>query len=189
MRRENFAIFGLQNFRDQPDGDICTIHFLSGRSKALILSCLRYAKFLDTRWFVNDENEIGQFTDVELDELENIVDEAFVEVIVGCDAQDLIKTQRMILSALTGETIDLDSALPTGNYTASPAVAPALTGDNGNIAQAVEALETALNSIQTAISEAGTAEDLEDDLANVWTVLQAITLALGGTVPIPLPPL
>jgi len=188
MRHENFATFRLQDFRDQPDGDVCTIHFLSGRTKALVLSCLRYATFFNTRWFVDDENFIGVFSDLELDELENITDEAYSEVIMGCSAEDLIKTQRMLLAALTGETVNLDNPLPTGNYTATVAVAPSLNGASGNIAEAVEALEVALGNIQTAIEES-TAEDLEDDLANVWTVLQAITLALGGTVGAPLPPL
>jgi len=187
--RFNFATFRLQDFRDQPDGDVCTIHFLSGHTKALILSCLRYAQFFDTRWFIDDVNFIGAFSDEELDELEDITDEAMAEVIMGCNAQDLIKTQRMLLAALTGETIDLDADLPTGNYTPVLAVAPSLNGDNGNLAQAVEALEIALGNIQTAVENAGTAEDLEDDLANVWTVLQAITIALGGSVGVPLPPL
>ena len=189
MRRENFATFRLQDFRDQPDADVCTIHFLSGRTKALVLSCLKYAEFFDTRWFVDDENFIGVFSGIELDELESITDEAHAEIIMGCNAQDLIKTQRMLVAAITGETVDLDADLPTGvvDYSAV-GLSPKFEGANGNITIAVEALETALENIETAIQSA-VPEDLEDDLANVWTILQAISLALGGTVPAPLPPL
>jgi len=145
--------------------------------------------FFSTRWFVDDENYIGQFTDLELDELENLVDEAHEEVIMGCNAEDLIKTQRMLVAAITGQSIDLDADLPSGVVDYSTVgLSPKFEGNNGNITVAVEALEVALTNIQTAI-ETGTPEDIEDDLANVWTVLQAISLALGGTVPVPLPPL
>jgi len=187
--RENFAIFNLQGFRDQPDGDLCTIHFLSGHSRALVLSCLRYAKFSSTRWFVDDDDYLGEFTEIELDEIEDIVDKAHGEIIMGCSAEDLIKTQRMLVAAITGQAVDLDADLPTGvvDY-AAVGLSPKFEGASGNITVAVEALSVALGEIETAIGTA-VPEDLEDDLANVWTILQAISLALGGTVPTPLPPL
>lgn len=43
----------------------------------------------------------------------------------------------------------------------------------------LEAIVTALGNIQTAIPSL-TNEDLEDDLANVWGVLQSINEVLGG---------
>lgn len=188
-RQENIIQFRLQDFRDQVDLNQCSVHFLSGQSKALILSCLHTATFFNTRWYVTDENDLGQFTEEELDELENLTDEATEEIIVGCNSADFIKTQLMIVGALTGTAIDLDADLPTGvvDFTAT-GIAPKLEGADGNIAVAVEALKVALENIQTAV-ETSTPSDLEDDLGQVWNVLQALVLAMGGTVPVPVPPL
>jgi len=185
--RENFVLFRLQDYLNQVDYDDCTIHFLSGQTRSLVLACLRYSQFWGSRWYVDSDGYLGEFSQQELDQIENITDEAKGEIIMGCNAGDFIKTQRMLLAALTGETVNLDSDLPTGNYTPPVAVAPALIGDSGNLAQAVEALNVALENIETALGQAP--DDLEDDLANVWAVLQAITLALGGTVPAPPLPL
>jgi hypothetical protein len=54
----------------------------------------------------------------------------------------------------------------------------------------LEAIVTALNNIQAAIQASGTnVDELEDDLANVWGVLQSISGVLGGDIPSPPNPL
>jgi hypothetical protein len=49
----------------------------------------------------------------------------------------------------------------------------------------LEAIVTALSDLKTAVEN----QDLEDDLANVWGVLESITTILGGTVDPPPDPL
>ena len=52
------------------------------------------------------------------------------------------------------------------------------------------AIVNALNNIQAAIQASGAnTDELEDDLANVWGVLQSISTVLGGDVPSPPNPL
>lgn len=52
------------------------------------------------------------------------------------------------------------------------------------------AIVTALAGIQSAIQASGAnTDELEDDLANVWGVLQSISTVLGGDVPEPPNPL
>lgn len=55
---------------------------------------------------------------------------------------------------------------------------------------ALAAIATALTGIQTAIQASGAnVDELEDDLANVWRVLQSISGVLGGDIPDPPNPL
>jgi hypothetical protein len=189
MRKFNFALFRLQDYRDQVDADKCYIALFGGKTKSLVLSCLRYAEFFNSRWYVDDENELGNFTDEEQDEIEGLVDQAQADIVMTCDAEAFIKTQRMLVAAITGETVDLDSDLPTGVVDFSGnGLSPKFEGDNGNLAQAVETLQVALEDVKTAIETADPA-DLEDDIANIWGILQVIATALGGTVGLPPVPL
>ena len=51
---------------------------------------------------------------------------------------------------------------------------------------ALAAIANALTGIQTAIQASGAnVDELEDDLANVWRVLQSISGVLGGDIPDP----
>lgn len=52
----------------------------------------------------------------------------------------------------------------------------------------LEDIKIALEHIRTAVELSGS-DDLEDDLANVWGVLQSISTVLGGNVPSPPNPL
>lgn len=55
---------------------------------------------------------------------------------------------------------------------------------------ALAAIANALTGIQTAIQANGAnVDELEDDLANVWRVLQSISVVLGGDIPEPPNPL
>lgn len=55
---------------------------------------------------------------------------------------------------------------------------------------ALAAIANALTGIQTAIEANGAnVDELEDDLANVWRVLQSISGVLGGDIPDPPNPL
>lgn len=161
-------------------GDTCQYLVpLTDWQLTIILSLLRYAQW-ESRW----ENLTGDFA--------RIIDKiALLEhcLMSGCRVEDLVKTNRMLVAAVTGQSVDLDSDLPTGVVDfADTGLSPKFEGDNGNIAQAVESLETALTELKTAVENAGPGE-LEDDLANVWGVLQGVATILGATVGAPPTPL
>lgn len=91
---------------------------MSGASRAIIISALRYATFLNTRWYVSDENLIGKFSDQERDEIEQFYEQAKVDIIMGCDAEAFINTQRMIVAAIAGEAVTMSDPLPASvDYT------------------------------------------------------------------------
>ncbi len=118
MRRENFALFSLETLQTQPDGEQCYICFLSGASRAIIISALRYTSFLNTRWFVDDETKIGEFSSQERDEIEQYYEQAKVDVIMACNAQDLVDVGRMLVAAVAGEAVTLSDPLPASvDYT------------------------------------------------------------------------
>lgn len=141
----------------------------------LILSAIRYAHW-ERRW----HNVTGPFAD--------ILDKVFLLercLMSGCQVSDLITVNRMLVAAITGDAVDLDTDLPAGVF--DPAgLTPKFEGDNGNVSQAVEALALQISDLKDTIVANG---DLEDDLANVWNSLSAIATVLGITVgspPIPL---
>lgn len=117
----------------------------------------------------------------------------FESMSMGCFealSTDLIKTQRMLISAITGLPVDLDTALPTGVYdVATDALSPKFQGVQGNIALAVEELAIEMGELRQLIEAGGATGDLEDDLANVWNALTAIANVLGIEVPSPPQPL
>lgn len=119
--------------------------------------------------------------------------EIFESMLMGCLEPffgNLIITQRLLIAAITGQTINLADPLPSGEVDfSSVGLSPKFEGANGNIALAVEALATELQALQTTISESSGAGDLEDDLANVWNALTAIANVLGIEVPAPPEPL
>jgi len=127
----------------------------------------------------------------------------------GCDVQLMVKTQLMLVAALTGDSVDLDADIETlisgvKDY-ADNGVSPQFVTPGGdNIAEVTDAMSTQQNIDLVAIKDALAAltsemsnvisaieagQDLEDDLANVWNAISAVVTVLGGTVGIPPLPL
>ena len=140
------------------------------------------------------------------DEVEAFVAELEFCLMAGCDVQELIITQRLIVGALTGQVVDLDQPLPTSgtvDYSAN-GISPQLRHDGQSLAEitkdAADQHHSDFNAIRDAIAALGTkldeleitiqaGEDLEDDLAAVWGALNTITTILGATVGTPPAPL
>lgn len=153
---------------------------------SLLLSLLRYATW-SARWGkpANFLSEIAP----RVARLEHCL-------MAGCDVGQLIITQRMLVAAITGTVLDLDEDLQTEgeiDYT-EIGLSPKFEGNDGNIAVAVEALVTELSAIYEVLQDElipaiQQGADLEDDLANVWGVLQVVATILGGSVGVPPTPL
>lgn len=159
-------------------GEICQyLIALTDWQITIILSLLRYAQW-ESRW----ANLQGDFS--------RIIDKiALLEhcLMSGCKVEDLVKTNRMLVAAVTGQSVDLDSDLPTGVVDFSAVgLSPKFEGQNGNITEAIEAIEAKLTELKESIDNGG---DLEDDIANIWGVLTPIATILGATVGAPVPPL
>lgn len=91
--RRNFALFRLGDYLDQPDGEQCFLTFLSGTSKSIILSCLRYAEFVSTRWYVDEEGELelsldDRFTIEQREQVSGVISAAVSEVVMSCASED-----------------------------------------------------------------------------------------------------
>lgn len=117
-KRENFATFGLELLQTQPDGEECYVHFLSGTDRAIILSALRYAEYFNTRWFVSDPLALGEYTDIERDQIEEMQSSAKVGIILACNAEEMTTSLRMIAATLAGEAVTFADPLPASvDYT------------------------------------------------------------------------
>lgn len=166
-------------FDDAP----CYLVALSHKSLSAILALTNRFLYVPALWNVKAADpawpEIREFVENEIEAC----------LLMGCDVRDLIKTQRMLVAAITGQSVDLDADLPTGVVDFSGVgLSPKFEGDDGNIAEAVEALAGELANLRQTIEEQN-AGDLEDDLANVWNSLSAIATVLGITVGAPPTPL
>lgn len=97
------ALFRLNDYVTQPDGDDCYMMFLSGTSKSIVLSCLRYAQFTSSRWFIDDPAEFyeaDRFTDAQIDQIDGLVFNAFAEVLMSCSTQDFFDNVARIATAV-----------------------------------------------------------------------------------------
>jgi len=114
------------------DGD-CWLVALDDWEIALTLSSLRYAHWRK-RW-----RDLGDYTWAEIEARITELEHSFMS---GCRLADLIKTQRMLVAAITGTSVDLDSDLPTGEIDYSDyGLAAALRYDGEGIAQIVSEMQ------------------------------------------------
>lgn len=196
--------FDAQFMEEYFNSDCQWLVALTDWDLSILLSLLRYASW-EARWINH-----ADFQEIlwQVQRLEHCL-------MSGCQVSDLIKTNLMLYAAISGQTVDLDAALPNGSFSVD-GLTPKFEGNNGNITEAVEALSTdlssmtisigdvelptgltdAINAITTALSDIKTeitgldvTEDLEDDLANVWGKLDDIATILGAITGAPPTPL
>jgi hypothetical protein len=119
-------------------GDSCQwLVALSDWQITVIMSLLRYAEW-SNRWTLGGHS---------WDEIEAKISELEYCLMAGCNVEDLIKTQRLLIAAITGTSVDLESELPTGTVDyAGPGLASALRYDDKNIAQIVSEMGEGGNS-------------------------------------------
>lgn len=192
---------------DWPDPR-CFLFALDDRQIEVLLNLLTTFPYFYRNWGFTKIN----LDPTEWDEIQTFIAELEGCLMSGCDVQFLIKSNLLVAAALSGDTVDLDADLGdilTGvkSY-ADTGVSPQFLADSSkNIADVAEdaaeqqsvdlnaikdalgAIETALLSVEAAIEAAGIAQDLEDDLANVWFTVKAVATILGASVGAPPTPL
>lgn len=95
----------------------------------------------------------------------------------GCSVSDLIKTNRMIVAAITGEPDDLTAPLPDDVDFGGISVSDRLKDVYDKIGTLDVTLTTGLTAVKEAIAaQSGGAESLEDDLQNIKLAIEAIAL-------------
>lgn len=150
---ENIALFRLNDYLNQSDADECYLAFLSGTTKSIILSCLRYAEYVSSRWYLDDVHEIGQqFTEGQLDQIDGFVSTAFAEVLMSCSSQDFYDNVARIATAAEAMALCCQSAAAAGaaQNPASPHDGTVTVGGPGDQFPT----ETAYLSAKCAVSNA-----------------------------------
>lgn len=139
-----------------PDSaNTCMLVAIDWRSISTLISVLRFAEYwhiwgLPTRKEQWSEAQKAQWYEItaHIAELENCL-------MSGCNVQDLITTNRMIVAALIGQNVDLTTALPSQ----------------------VDFTENGVSPRLLAISDAiGGGESIEDDLQNIQSAISAIAV-------------
>jgi hypothetical protein len=139
-------------------------------------------------WNVNREDEAGR-SDYQ-DWKENLE----YCLMAGCKVEDLIKTQRMMIAAMTGQSVDLESDLPT---TFSPqGITPTLdtrlealraqaqSGQNTQHADfntANQHLEDIVEQLTRLADDAG-AEHIEERLSEIVNRVSLVATILGAII-------
>lgn len=148
-----------QMFQDSDGSNQCLLVAVDWRSVSVLVSCLRFAEYWHL-WGL--PGEPAHWTPVDRQRWKEIA--AFVAelencLMSGCNVQDMITTNRMIVAALIGQNVDLTTAIPT----------------------TVDFTENGISPRLLAISEAvGGGESIEDDLQNIKTAIEAIAIVAAG---------
>ena len=178
-------VFDGEALLDYEDGN-CWLVALDDWEIAVILSSLRYAHW-PRRWL-----NLGGLTWDEISAKVTMLEHCLM---AGCNVQDLITTQRLLIGAITGTVVDLDEPLPetgTVDFTQSGLATKFISTETEprNLADILADLQGALGELQAAVEASGeSVEELEDDLANVWGTVQTVATILGAVAGAPVPPL
>jgi len=175
--------FAWTDYNQGPDR--CFLVALQDRQIKFILKALVLAGF-ERNWGTSTRLVPAD----EWDEISAFVDLTEFCLMSGCNVEDLITVQRLLIGAITGTTVNLDIPLQTTgsvNFSATGLATKFTTTETPprNIADVLASLEDNLGELQTAISGG----DLEDDLAAVWGKLRDIALILGAAPSQPPQPL
>jgi len=186
----------------------CFLVALDDRQIELVLNCLTAFPHFYKNWgYTKEDLDLTEW-----DEIQSFVAETEACLMSGCEVQLLVKSNLLIAAALSGESVNLDEDIGdilTGvkDYSATGVSPQFVANSSLNIADvtedaadqatvdlnavrdAIDSIEAALQTMITAIETASTAEDLEDDLADVWFALRAVATILGASVGAPPTPL
>lgn len=175
--------YGLQD--DYPDEiNSCFLVALNRRQLA-VLAKLAHT-FLPWRWLWNvDKADEQAISDIQ-DWKENLE----YCLMAGCSVQDLIATQRMLVAAIAGQSVDLASDLPQGVVDFSPnGVSTRLHEIDGTIQSTSEQTQVYLEDIAGQLTDIAShlatiaqnsGEQIEDELQGIIQKVETIGLILGA---------
>jgi len=172
--------------------DTCFLVALDGQMLSILLSLVDMVLPWYWLWQIDKQDNTSK------SELRNFIARLEFCLMAGCEVENLIKTNLMILSALSGQEIDLDADLPTGNYTAASAVSGAigtqtdtqhtdagdlrtrLEADTTSIVNSLAEIRDAMTAINQTITENGGVGDLTEQIDQVEELLNGIGTILGA---------
>jgi len=143
--------------------DKCYLVLLNWRQISFIISHIsRFPKFTWT-WGEPGLYEMTEVSRARWREIQHFVNETEVCLQMGCELEEFIKVQRMLVAAIAGEQVVLSDPLPASvNYTTS--------GLSPKIAQ----LNTTMTEIRDKLNESNlNTDELEE-------TLDAVNIILGG---------
>ena len=155
----------------------CMLVAIDWRSISTIISVLRFAEYWHL-WGLPSNKAFWSETERQRwYEISAHIAELEVCLMSGCSVSDLIKTNRMIVAAITGEPDDLTAPLPDDVDFGGISVSDRLKDVYDKIGTLDVTLSTGLTAVKEAIAaQSGGAESLEDDLQNIKLAIEAIAL-------------
>lgn len=166
-----------------PDDDnYYKMAILSNRELSVVLSVVNIVTRVPWAWGIKKDDPVW----IDILEFRDGIEAALMAVL---NVDDLIKTNLMLVSAITGEEFDLDHPenYLTGNYAPESGLTPVTEANNpneaiGNVITALGDITTQLEEIVTAISNQATGdpEQLADDLEGIVNTIQTVATVLGA---------
>lgn len=155
----------------------CMLVALDWRSISTLISVLRFAEYWHL-WGLPGNKAFWSETERQRwHEISAHIAELEVCLMSGCSVSDLIKTNRMIVAAITGEPDDLTAPLPDDVDFGGISVSDRLKDVYDKIGTLDVTVSTGLTAVKEAIAtQSGGAESLEDDLQNIKLAIEAIAL-------------
>lgn len=155
----------------------CMLVAIDWRSISTLISVLRFAEYWHIWGLPTRKEQWSEAQKAQWYEITAHIAELEVCLMSGCSVSDLIKTNRMIVAAITGEPDDLTAPLPDDVDFGGISVSDRLKDVYDKIGTLDVTLSTGLTAVKEAIAaQSGGAESLEDDLQNIKLAIEAIAL-------------
>lgn len=156
----NFALLDYDKMRSIADeaGNPCYLVALDEFDILVLLSVVRLAEWFNTRWVSGDK-----------DQVDAIITKLELCLMSGCNVQDLIQTQRMLIAAIVGQEID---------FTASPTLPTSVDFTESGLGPRISALEVKLEEIR-ALEETNQTTNVEN-VDDIEEILDGIGQVLGA---------
>ncbi len=163
-------------FDDDKGTNDCMLVAVPWKAISLLVSTLRFSEYWHLWGLPSDEAKWTESQQQTWYEISAFVAELEVCLMSGCSVSDLIKTNRMLVAAITGESDDLTDPLPASVDYAGVSVSDRLKDVYDKLGTLDLTVSTGLAAIKDAVDAQTDPETIGDDLENIKLAIEAIAV-------------
>lgn len=160
----------------------CMLVAIDWRSISTIISVLRFAEYWHIWGLPAQKGQWSEGQKAQWQEITAHIGELEACLMSGCNVADLIKTNQMLVAAITGEPVDLTAPLPDEVDFGGISVSDRLKDVYTRLGTLDVTMEAGLKSVKESIDAqaASGGDNLEDNLDNIKLAIEAIALVAAA---------